>query len=316
MKKIAIIGSGKWGARVLQTVSQMKDCRVVAVVDRNPAHQADARRIVPQAKILASVADLEAKDPLDLAYVCTQASSHFEVLKDFAERGVDCLVEKPFCSNLAQAEDIAERFQKRSLRLVVGHVLLHSDGFSTFKDEIEKTGLGQSRFVYRSQRMDLGSFPKDVNIFEHLLYHDLYLVDELFGLGNVEIDWAKEAKHEFIGAVTGFISLRTKIDASHFLLEASQIHSSRVRRVEISSDQGSLVWEDYPEEFSVSFTPFEISSDNQLVQFKRSETRNHRQRNGVSSLERQISHALDGRTSTRSLEQAFRVKRFLEEMRS
>ena len=103
---IGIMGSGNIAGIMAGTINKMKNVRVYAVASRQQVHADVFAGKYGCKKAYGSYADLVADKKVDLIYVATPHSEHYENVKMCLEAGKPVLCEKAFTLNTAQAEEL------------------------------------------------------------------------------------------------------------------------------------------------------------------------------------------------------------------
>ena len=103
---IGIMGSGNIAGIMAGTINKMKNVRVYAVASRQQVHADVFAGKYGCKKAYGSYADLAADKKVDLIYVATPHSEHYENVKMCLEAGKPVLCEKAFTLNAAQAEEL------------------------------------------------------------------------------------------------------------------------------------------------------------------------------------------------------------------
>ncbi len=84
----------------------MAGLAVVAVVETSPERQAQARKMLPEARIYQDVASLLHSEQLDFVDICTPPHLHFDAIVRAIRAGVHVLCEKPMVLTLEHAEQV------------------------------------------------------------------------------------------------------------------------------------------------------------------------------------------------------------------
>lgn len=112
--------------------------------------------------------------------VATPAITHYEIAKKIILADKHVLVEKPLTLNMNETKELVNLADKRSITLMVGHLLLFHPGIIKIKHLIESGEIGQLQYIY-SNRLNLGQIRKEENVFWSLAPHDIsifqYLTD-------------------------------------------------------------------------------------------------------------------------------------------
>lgn len=106
--KIGILGAGYIARKMAYTVSQMEDatCYAVAARDMSRAEQFAKKYGIPKA--YDSYEEMADDPGVDLIYIATPHSHHYEHAKLCIMRGKPVLCEKPFMANAKQAKEILD----------------------------------------------------------------------------------------------------------------------------------------------------------------------------------------------------------------
>ncbi|MEP6596626.1 MAG: Gfo/Idh/MocA family oxidoreductase [Ginsengibacter sp.] len=139
MVKIGIIGIGKMGVSHLSILGAQEDVEVVGVCDT--------------AKIAIQFLEKYTKFPCfddyrkmiervkpDAVFVCVPTKFHYNIVKDLLIKGIHVFVEKPFCINPVQGEELVNLASSKKLVNQVGY---HNKFIGTFKEvkNILETGI-------------------------------------------------------------------------------------------------------------------------------------------------------------------------------
>lgn len=103
---VGIMGSGNIAGIMAGTINKMKNVRAYAVASRQQVHADVFAGKYGCKKAYGSYADLVADKKVDLIYVATPHSEHYENVKMCLEAGKPVLCEKAFTLNAAQAEEL------------------------------------------------------------------------------------------------------------------------------------------------------------------------------------------------------------------
>jgi predicted dehydrogenase len=121
MLKVAIVGCGKIADAHVAQIQRLKDCRIVAVCDREPLM---ARQLCDRFPIERNFTDptemLRASQP-DVVHITTPPEGHFELARLCLEHGVNVYVEKPFVAYAHQAQKLIDLAESKGLKLTAGH---------------------------------------------------------------------------------------------------------------------------------------------------------------------------------------------------
>ncbi|WP_437569087.1 Gfo/Idh/MocA family protein [Sorangium sp. So ce542] len=120
--RVALLGCGRWGEKLLRALSENARARVVAVADVDRGRLARARALAPRARLVRTLDEALAAR-VDAVVVATPAASHAELALRALEAGADVFVEKPLALCAAQADRCAARAAALGRVGMVGHLL-------------------------------------------------------------------------------------------------------------------------------------------------------------------------------------------------
>lgn len=103
---VAIMGAGNIAGTMAATLNKMKSVRCYAVGSRNKDKAVDFARKFGCKKAYGSYEELVLDKKVDLVYIATPHSEHFDNAKLCIEHGKAVLCEKSFTANAAQAEEL------------------------------------------------------------------------------------------------------------------------------------------------------------------------------------------------------------------
>ncbi|MCU1301815.1 MAG: ydgJ 3 [Candidatus Sulfotelmatobacter sp.] len=239
--KFGVIGYGYWGPNVVRNLEQLEQADVLTICDVSPAARNRASKLYPQIDVKSDPADLISSSKIDAVAVVTPVWTHYELAKAALEHGKHIFVEKPFTSNVAQAEELIELATRKNLKIMVDHTFLFTGAVRKIKQLLEDDALGKLLY-YDSTRVNLGLFQHDVNVVWDLAPHDLsimnYLIQEspeaIVATGQTHLN-----RHEDIAFMTVYFP--NKIIAH---LNVNWLSPVKVRTTLIGGEKKMLVWND------------------------------------------------------------------------
>jgi predicted dehydrogenase len=124
--------------------------------------------------------ELTSSPHIDAIAVVTPVWTHYELAKAALQNGKHVFVEKPFTSNVAQAEELINLATRKNLKIMVDHTFLFTGAVRKIRELLEEGTLGKL-YYYDSTRVNLGLLQHDVNVIWDLAPHDLSIMDYLIG---------------------------------------------------------------------------------------------------------------------------------------
>ena len=178
MIKFGVIGYGYWGPNVVRNLASLDGSQVAAIADKSSAARQRAQKAHPDIPTTSDAAEVLAGTDIDAIAVVTPVWTHYELAKRALENGKHVFVEKPFTSNIAQAEELINLAESRNLKIMVDHTFLFTGAVRKIRCLLEQGTLGKL-YYYDSTRVNLGLFQHDVNVIWDLAPHDLSIMDFL-----------------------------------------------------------------------------------------------------------------------------------------
>jgi predicted dehydrogenase len=180
MIDIGVIGYGYWGPNIVRNLETLESARLIAIADTSASARERAHKAHPNVRISEDPSELISSPNTDAVAIVTPVWTHFELAKTALENGKHVFVEKPFTSNVAQAEELINLAAQKNLTIMVDHTFLFTAAVKKIKQLLQDGTLGKL-YYYDSTRVNLGLFQHDVNVIWDLAPHDLSIVDYLIG---------------------------------------------------------------------------------------------------------------------------------------
>lgn len=175
MKRIAVIGIGRWGKNLVREFSKF------AIISKcvNQGNLENIRWLnsnYPEIPVTANIEDVLNDPKIDAIVIATPINTHYKIIKNALESGKHVFVEKPMTQTTTQADNLIKIAKRNNLSLFVGYVFLHNQIFKKIQKINEKESIININFDWQK----FGTFNE--NIFENLLSHELSINLELFGI--------------------------------------------------------------------------------------------------------------------------------------
>jgi predicted dehydrogenase len=176
--KFGVIGYGYWGPNVVRNLQGITGAEVVSVCDKSSTSRKRVHRNSPGIYVTADAVELISSPEIDAVAIITPVWTHFELAKAALENGKHVFVEKPFTSNVGQAEQLINLAEQKNLKIMVDYTFLFTGAVRKIKQLLQEGTLGKL-YYYDSTRVNLGLFQHDVNVIWDLAPHDLSIMDYL-----------------------------------------------------------------------------------------------------------------------------------------
>jgi predicted dehydrogenase len=105
-KRIGILGTGKIAGIMAGTIKKMKNVKVYGVASRSEERAQEFADEYAVKVVYTSYEEMMLDSKIDLVYIATPHSEHYNNMKMCIENGKNVLCEKAFTANAAQAEEI------------------------------------------------------------------------------------------------------------------------------------------------------------------------------------------------------------------
>lgn len=151
--RIAVIGTGRWGQNIANTVEQKYEC------------------------VRIDLEDTISYD-YDGAIIATPPATHHFIATNHLDKKIPILIEKPVSTLFKHVQHICDNAVKNNTVCQAGHILCFTPNTQWIKNNYNL----QELKLFESRRLNWGTIPAgDVDLALHLGVHDLALLDYLKG---------------------------------------------------------------------------------------------------------------------------------------
>lgn len=239
---VLVVGCGYWGRNYVRIFGELADAAVVAVCDGDVTRLDAAGRAHPHALLTTSLDEALALPEVDVAVVCTPATTHEQVAIACLRAGKHVLLEKPMATTTVEADAMNVAADEAGHLLMVGHTFLFNAGVRKVREYIERGDVGSVYYIY-SQRTSLGPIRDDVDALWDLAPHDIAIFNYLLG-----------TSPQWVSAVGGHVLGRDQVDVGFVSLGypggiVAHMHVSwadpfKVREVVVVGSRQRIVFSD------------------------------------------------------------------------
>src|SRR5208282_3863562 len=241
MLKFGVIGYGYWGPNIVRNLRSLEGCQVAGICDQSPAARKRIQSANPGIPVYSDYNELLKSPNVDAIAVITPVWTHFELAKAALENGKHVFVEKPFTSNVAQAEELINLAEQKNLKIMVDHTFLFTGAVRKIRSLIHEGVLGKL-YYYDSTRVNLGLFQHDCNVVWDLAPHDLSIMNDLIDEDAEAISATGQMHlngHEDIAFITAYFPGKM---IGH--INVNWLSPVKVRTTLIGGEKKMLVWND------------------------------------------------------------------------
>lgn len=177
--RCGVVGVGRMGQHHARVYANMAGCRLVGVVDANPARRAEiASRFKTEA--FESPQDLVAAG-VDAVSIAVPTVFHEDSARPLLEAGVACLIEKPLAKDVASATSIKALAEKSGACLMVGHIERFNPVMRAMQKATASGAPVVPRFMEVSRVSPMTFRSVDVGVVMDVMIHDIDVVLMLMG---------------------------------------------------------------------------------------------------------------------------------------
>ena len=245
MVGIGLIGVGGWGRnhlRVLATLKALNEIDYLAVADISKETLNHYKRIYAIDAAYTTVKELVDDEGVDAGIIASPTPLHFQHATLFIEKGKHVLVEKPFTTDVKEAEMLIEMADKEGVLITVGLLLRFSPAVEFAKRLFERSELGEVLSVSAKRTSKWPSRKLDVEIIRDLAIHDIDLVRYITGYEPRKVlAYGGASSHNLIDyASLLYIYENSEGKKLPVSIEVSWITPYKVRRFEITATKGMI----------------------------------------------------------------------------
>ncbi len=180
---------------------------------------------------------------IDAVAVCVPAEGHFTLAAAALAAGMHVFVEKPLCLDPAEAKHLVEEAERRSLTLMVGHLLLYHPAVQWLAGVVRDGRIGAPMRI-ACTRHNSGGRGEPVGPWWGLAPHDLSVVRYLVGCQPQQIVATSQPP---AGAAPGSQWVRARLDVAGGVtasLSCAIGVQHRRRRIVVEGSAGAAVFDD------------------------------------------------------------------------
>lgn len=149
--RIGVLGAGYFAQFHIEAWQRLGGCALVGVADRDPEKPTDFN----------SLSELLASGSLDVVDIATPPPTHRDaILEALAAKPKAVICQKPFCTSLAEAEEMVKAARTAGIPLVVHENFRFQPWFRAIRDAIEDGAVGELHQISFRLRPGDGQGPR------------------------------------------------------------------------------------------------------------------------------------------------------------
>jgi predicted dehydrogenase len=180
MIQIALFGYGRWGPNLARCVAANPDTALTAICDIAAERLIVAGTDHPNARLESDPHRLINDPGIDGVVLATPATTHYEIARAALRAGKHVLVEKPIALASEHVLRLIDEADRQRLVLMIDHTYVFSPPVRAIVRAVQTGALGAIRSM-ESLRVNPDGGHDDVSVVWDLAYHDVSLIDHIFG---------------------------------------------------------------------------------------------------------------------------------------
>jgi predicted dehydrogenase len=211
--RLGLIGRGKWGRNIEQTLLSLGEVSVIAIARGEPLRR-----------------------DLDGVLIASPSATHAELALPYIQAGIATFIEKPMATSVADAQRIGEAAKHSRAAVFVGHVQLYNPAFQALLKLLP--ALGAIRYVLFDSA---NANPRtDSSVLWDWLPHDLSMARAVLCNDPACVQaWSLTDTQNVQAAVS-----RYQYGAASVVSTMSWLSPVPRRQMTISADRGTLIFDD------------------------------------------------------------------------
>lgn len=173
---VGLIGHGYWGKNLLRNLKESIFVDQIYVADTDPKVITRLNTIESSVHTTSRTDELLSSDDIDVVFIATPGSLHFDMAQKALSSGKHVFVEKPVVTRSVEAENLMDMAKKSGLTIVVDHTFLYNNSVQKIKELISAKRFGKLNYI-DCTRINLGIYQKDVNVMWDLAAHDISMIN-------------------------------------------------------------------------------------------------------------------------------------------
>lgn len=237
MKRVAVVGFGFMGMTHTLNILKNADLQIVAIVDKNPetieknllarGGNISTGNIDPallkNIKIYSNFDECLQNEELDAVHICVHTDLHYEMAKKALMHDKHVFLEKPFCLDIRQAEELITLAEQKKKILMVGHVVRFMSPYQKLKQWIDSKEFGELKFLSLSRFSGVPGWGqwKDKQVIGtsggalfDLVIHDIDFASYVLGLpSDIKCSYLPGglSEHDYISAMWSYQDKNVKV---------------------------------------------------------------------------------------------------------
>ncbi len=163
-----MVGVGHLGSKHARIYQELENCSLAGIcdIDKTRLNEASSTLNIP------GFSDYrELFDKVDAVSIAAPTKLHYKIADDFLNHNIHTLVEKPFTTNIKEADSLIKLAAKSKLILQVGHIERFNSAFSATQKLIK-----EPKFIECHRLSPFPNRSLDIGVVLDLMIHDIDIV--------------------------------------------------------------------------------------------------------------------------------------------
>lgn len=178
--RVAVVGVGHLGQHHARIYAEHPSAELVAVCDNN---REAAKRIAKLHRTQSVFDHKQLIGQVEAVSIAVPTALHFEVAKDFMEKGVHVLVEKPITPTVGDASALIALSRQKNVILQVGHVERFNAAVQKLKEIVENP-----LYIVTERLGPYNARIRDCGVVLDLMIHDIDIILQVVNSPVIRID--------------------------------------------------------------------------------------------------------------------------------
>lgn len=237
MERVAIVGFGFMGMTHALNILKNEDLKLVAIVDKNPdtieknllagggnfATGNIDPAVLKNIRVYSDFDECLQQEELEAVHICVHTALHYKMAKKALLHDKHVFLEKPFCLDIRQAEELIKLAEEKKKILMIGHVVRFMPPYQKLKQWIDSKEFGELKFLSLSRFSGVPGWgqwkEKQVigtsggALFD-LVIHDIDFASYVVGIpSKIKCSYlpGELSKHDYISAMWGYPDKKIKV---------------------------------------------------------------------------------------------------------
>lgn len=242
--RIGVLGCGYWGPNHIRVFSSLRraGARMVVAADTDAGRREHIGGLYPWVRVEQDAQAVLDDPEVDAVVVATPVHTHYPFSKQALLKGKHVLIEKPFVTEIEQAQELIALARRAGRVLMVGHTFEYAAAVNQVRAMLAEDKLGDILYI-RSERVNLGLFQKDINVLWDLAPHDVSIL--LYILGRMPQHVSAIGSAHVTDGVEDVVILTLEFGPALMAnVIVSWLDPRKVRQMTLVGDRKMLVYDD------------------------------------------------------------------------